>query len=61
MIYTEILLIKDKCAIQRNNMKHLVVTAKQYELCVLMLITLFNDSVGIGEFFILKSPFSSVL
>ena len=40
MIYTKILLIGDKCAIQRNNMKHQVVTAQLYEVGVLMLITL---------------------
>ena len=33
IICTEILLIRDKCVIQRNNMGHLVVTVQQYEVC----------------------------
>ena len=40
MICTEIMLIRDKCAIQRNNMRRLVVTVQQSKMCILTLITL---------------------
>ena len=40
VICTEILLVRYKCAIQRNNMRLLVVTVQQYELCLLTLTIL---------------------
>ena len=40
LLFHMIMLIRDKCAIQRNNMRHWVVTAQQFEVCVLTLITI---------------------
>ena len=37
------MLIIDKCAIQHKNMRHLVDTVLQYEVCVLKLITLLTN------------------
>ena len=52
MICTEILLTRYKCAIQNNNTRHLVVTAQQYEECVLTLIILLGPRQAVKNWFI---------
>ena len=46
MVRTWSLLIRDNFVIQHNNMKHLVVTVQQYEVCIIILIALKTNFTG---------------